>query len=176
MIQQYEGRAVLDTDAYYNHGMYGAGLQHGDAVIRRPLVGAVQEDTDGPDHLGQNSKKPSSLGHLPPPPPPPGPFTPTSDARSNFESSPLRSRSEGPWAAYDNIDPRETESLDLVDADTGEISRHRYLLCPADIIGFVLKPRRWGQYIHWKFDNANSVATSDYKYTFKELMAGSQTF
>jgi hypothetical protein len=150
MIQQYEGRAILDTHAYYRHGMYGAGVHHGDAVIRRPLVGAVQEDTDGPNHLDHSKK-----------PPPPGPFTSISDARSNFESSPLRSRSEGPWAEYDDIDPRDTESLVLVDADTGEISRHRYLLCPADIIGFVLKPRRWGQYIHWELENANFIAASD---------------
>lgn len=161
MIQQYEGRAVLDTHSYYNHGMYGAGVHQGDAIIRRPLVGAVQ-DTDGPGYLGQNSKNPPPPGPLPPPPPPPpGPFTAVSDARSISETSPSRNRTEGPWAAYDNIDPRDTESLVLVDAITGQTSRHRYLLCPADIIGFVLKPRRWGQCLHCEFAYANSVALPD---------------
>lgn len=132
--------------------MYGAGLHPGDTVIRRPLVGSVQDDIEGPIYIGQNSNEFRPPGSLPPPPPrppppPPGPFTPLPDARNTFDHPLLRSRIEGPWAAYDNIDPGETESLELVDAMTGEKSRHRYLLCPADIIGFVLKPRRWGQYL-----------------------------
>ncbi|KAK2605644.1 hypothetical protein N8I77_008468 [Diaporthe amygdali] len=135
----YEGRAVLDSQAYYNYMTRGPLLHPWPAdVIRRPLVGAVLDDTDGPVYAEQKFRDPG------PPAPPPNPFQAVADARSSVQAFPLNSTSEGPWAAYDNIDPRNTKSLDLTDAVTGEVSRHRYLLCPADVIGFVLKPRRWG--------------------------------
>jgi hypothetical protein len=49
------------------------------------------------------------------------------------------------WTAYDNINPKETETLEFTDPITGAVSRHRYLLCPKRVIGFVLKSRNWGE-------------------------------
>ncbi|KAG6356461.1 hypothetical protein INS49_015849 [Diaporthe citri] len=46
VVYWYEDRAVLDIHAYYSYGMFGAGLHPGDAIIRRPLVSAVDDDTD----------------------------------------------------------------------------------------------------------------------------------
>lgn len=142
MFYQYDGRAVLDTQAYYNHGLPDPRMQPFSAeAIRRPLVGVVVDGIDGATHVGQKSGNP-----VPPPPPPMNSFHAVADARSSLQALPS-SNSEGPWAAYDNIDPRHTKSL-LIDTVTGEGSRHRYLLCPADIVGFILKPRRWGQCCH----------------------------
>lgn len=48
------------------------------------------------------------------------------------------------WENYDNIDPKETKSLDLYDSVTGKVNKHRYLLCPRGLWGFILKSRKWG--------------------------------
>lgn len=45
------------------------------------------------------------------------------------------------WGPYENIDPRETPTLELV--KDGVVSRHRYFLCPRRIMGFDLKSKRW---------------------------------
>lgn len=51
------------------------------------------------------------------------------------------------WSQYDNIDPKQTKSLDLKDPVTGEISKHRYLLCPKRVMGFLLTGfRKWGNF------------------------------
>lgn len=53
----------------------------------------------------------------------------------------------GPWAAYDNIIPGpHIRSLELIDEVTGKPDLSRYLMCPADVIGFDLKSRIWRKY------------------------------
>lgn len=50
----------------------------------------------------------------------------------------------GPWAAYDNIIPKETKLQDFENMNE-ETSRHICLLCPREVIGFDLMSRRWGK-------------------------------
>lgn len=65
------------------------------------------------------------------------------DCREN----PQRNRNSGfLWSKYDNIDPKITKSLNLENPDTGEISRHRYLLCPKRVMGFLLTKRKFGKF------------------------------
>lgn len=45
------------------------------------------------------------------------------------------------WGVYENIDPQETPSLEVV--KDGVVSRHRYFLCPRRIMGFDLKSKKW---------------------------------
>lgn len=45
------------------------------------------------------------------------------------------------WGSYENIDPRETPSLEII--RDGVVSRHRYFLCPRRIMGFDLKSKKW---------------------------------
>jgi hypothetical protein len=45
------------------------------------------------------------------------------------------------WGSYENIDPQETPSLEIIKDDV--VSRHRYFLCPRRIMGFDLKSKKW---------------------------------
>jgi hypothetical protein len=45
------------------------------------------------------------------------------------------------WGVYENIDPHEVKSLEIV--KDGVVSLHRYFLCPRRIMGFDLKSKKW---------------------------------
>lgn len=55
-------------------------------------------------------------------------------------------RPASPWELYEHIDPKVTKSLEKIDPVSGKVDKHRYLLCPKRVWGFVLKSRKWGAY------------------------------
>lgn len=104
-----------------------------------------EEGNHHDDRFRQGPRPPGGRPSPPPPPPPPGRALyrrPTYGAEEEDRTEIYDVKF--PWREYENINPKEMDSLDIVDPTTSTKNRHRYLLCPKKVIGFVLKSRNWG--------------------------------
>ncbi|KAK6857300.1 hypothetical protein PG995_007487 [Apiospora arundinis] len=138
--RQYNGPAMIDATSYFRY----ATAEGYNTNVRFPVpsIGYVG------DRPGQPGMLPRSMPYPRMPParhrdPAPWPSD-SSPSSSDDEETVMARDARFPWHAYDNIDPK-SPSLDLKDCRVGQDRRHRYLLCPRRVIGFILKSRNWDQ-------------------------------
>ncbi|KAH8198581.1 hypothetical protein TruAng_007262 [Truncatella angustata] len=166
----YEGRAIIDISSYFTYGIT-QNFNHA-LIFGRPVIGEMRDWPDGNRNVDDNDDdffafRPPGAPGRPGPGPGPGttpgtrrpgasmpPFPPTTAQIPNYlpaqdpdsEYDVTKSYNAGfPWREYEDINPKKTHSLEIVDAVTGQKNRHRYLLCPRKVIGFTLKSRIWEQ-------------------------------
>ncbi|TVY86811.1 ATPase family AAA domain-containing protein 3B [Lachnellula willkommii] len=140
-IRRYEGRVIIDTASYYDYD-----LNPSPDIEERPTRPEVGNIQDWDSIYQCDCEECEAIPNI------------QRDHHSKFI-----------WTAYDNINPKETESLELTDPVTGGVSRHRYLLCPTRVVGFVLKSRSWADNVSQLKDVLNVECCHELKLNTKAI-------
>ncbi|KAK8097681.1 uncharacterized protein PG998_013167 [Apiospora kogelbergensis] len=152
--RQYTGPAIIDISAYFRYGT--AQGYYTNRMLAKPTIGFINDHVfdkeiddmydPRPPHLRHGARR--QMPRMPMQGPPGAPMGPSHSYDDDEDASRAQDLNEDssfsfPFSAYDDIDPKKTSSLDLQDRRMGQSERHRYLLCPNMVIGFMLKSRNW---------------------------------
>ncbi|KAI0142635.1 hypothetical protein GGR57DRAFT_393107 [Xylariaceae sp. FL1272] len=127
----YEGRVMIDAASHYASPREGS-------TMGRPIVGEINDDTSGRTLGPPGGGIPIPEHHKPMRPG----GRPSYDMNnSTMPGSRPTFNASFVWRHYDRINPKTVDSLQKV--GTGEHAQHMYLLCPTELIGFILQSKNW---------------------------------
>lgn len=146
LVIQVQGRVIIDPSTYHTYAPSSKYDEDYRPDLRPPVVGKIN-DAIVTTRTADSRRYRRELAYIN--------SSDSSDSEAEYLRNPYgarysRLKSVGPWAAYDNIIPKEAKLEDPPnEEETEEIRAHRYLLCPREVIGFELVSRRWGKKILW---------------------------